>query len=48
MTGTYEQKLEQRVKALEIRRSLGMRRAAAYLRNQGWSLEGARAYLLRP
>lgn len=37
----------QRVRALEIRRTLGVRRAAAYLRNCGWSLEGARAFLLR-
>jgi hypothetical protein len=36
-----------RIRALEIQRSLGTKTAAAYLRNQGWSLEGAVAYLAR-
>lgn len=35
-------------KALVIRNSLGVRIAAGYLRNRGVSLEGARAFLLRP
>ena len=34
-------------KALIIRQSLGVRCAAGYLRNNGVSLEGARAFLLR-
>lgn len=37
-----------RYTALSLRRSLGVRAAAGYLRNRGWSLEGARAFLLRP
>ena len=35
-------------KARIIRQSLGGRVAAGYLRNNGVSLEGARAFLLRP
>ena len=34
--------------ALTIQKSLGTRTAAGYLRNKGWSLEGARALLLLP
>jgi len=37
-----------RHRALSIRRSLGVRKAAGYLRNQGWSCEGAVAFLCRP
>jgi hypothetical protein len=35
----------QRIRALEIQHSLGTKVAAAYLRNQGISLEGAIAIL---
>lgn len=34
-----------RIRALEIKRSLGTRAAAGYLRNRGVSLEGAVAIL---
>lgn len=37
----------QRFRALEIKRSLGAYAAARYLRKQGWSLEGAVAFLAR-
>jgi len=41
-------KIKVRAVALTIQKSLGTRVAAGYLRNQGWSLEGARALLLLP
>lgn len=44
---TYAQGLEQRIRALELKQSLGTRTAAGYLRNRGWSLEGAVAFLAR-
>lgn len=34
--------------ALNVQKSLGTRVAAGFLRNKGWSLEGARALLLLP
>lgn len=37
----------ERFTALSIRKSLGVRKAAGYLRNRGWSLEGAVAFLCR-
>ncbi len=44
----YQKKLQERTTALGLKRSLGTRCAAAYLRNRGWSLEGAVAFLGRP
>jgi hypothetical protein len=35
----------EKIKAWAIQRSLGTRVAAGYLRNRGWSLEGAVAVL---
>ena len=40
-------KRKTRRKALNLLHNLGTRTAAGYLRNQGWSLEGALAFLLR-
>ena len=40
-------KTKTRRKALNLLHNLGPRVAAGYLRNQGWSLEGTLAFLLR-
>lgn len=40
-------KTKTRHKALHLKHNLGVRVAAGYLRNQGWSLEGTLAFLLR-
>ena len=40
-------KIHEYQKAKEIGKTLGIRRAAGYLRNRGWSLEGALWVLLR-
>ena len=42
---TYRTMQHARIRAVEIKRSLGTRSAAGYLRNQGISLEGAVAIL---
>lgn len=43
----YEIRLGERTTALQLKKSLGTRAAAGYLRNRGWSLEGAVAFLAR-
>lgn len=40
-------KQHERYQALAIRATLGIRKAAAYLRNRGWAVEGAVAFLCR-
>jgi len=44
---TFDERVDQLVKAPKLRRSLGTRCAAGYLRNRGWSLEVALFVLLR-
>lgn len=41
-------KMDQLQRALMIRRSLGVKVAAAYMRNTGWSVEAALYWLTRP
>lgn len=36
-----------RCRALELKRTLGIRVAAGYLRNQGWAVEAAALFLAR-
>jgi len=44
---TFGERVEQLLKAPKLRRSLGTRCAAGYLRNRGWSIEAALFTLLR-
>jgi hypothetical protein len=44
---SYRNRLAERIHALTIKATLGTRRAAGYLRNRGWSLEGSVAFLAR-
>lgn len=43
---TFDQRVEQLIKAPKLRRSLGTRCAAGYLRNRGWPLDVALFVLL--
>lgn len=43
----FEQRMQQLSKAPKLRRSLGTRCAAGYLRNRGWPLDVALFVLLR-
>jgi hypothetical protein len=47
ITATDNERVAQLLKAPKLRRSLGTRCAAGYLRNRGWSLETALYVLLR-
>ena len=44
---TFEQRMQHLSKAPKLRRSLGTRCAAGYLRNRGWSIDAALFVLLR-
>jgi hypothetical protein len=44
---TFEQRMQHLSKAPKLRRSLGTRVAAGYLRNRGWPLDVALFVLLR-